>query len=257
MSAKTEYYLVYGGGKFGFNAVEKLKSEKKAILLVDHDPKCFIATHYQLKSMRKDEIFISLRNSASAYSENSSADLFFLLGDIADILDLVRRSPPKYLIPSAPIHVMKDLVVTFLTAQFPLIKVRSLAPSIVLSDKPVEMHHFSFDKPESYFSYAGWEEICPDNCIGPEHYCPYHKKKKPITVNSYLKKALNHEFHLGFDSIQLGAGLGGILGIAIQDHFQKLTEYVKEKINNQSFNLYISTSCNCHGVVSRLEINLS
>ncbi|UYP48752.1 hypothetical protein NEF87_005037 [Candidatus Lokiarchaeum ossiferum] len=253
------YYLVYGGGKFGFNAIEKLKSKNKLIVLVDQDPECFISQKYELTPVSIEFVEKFLQNIKKDEKEDSNHldNILFLVGDIATIAELLRTDPPDIFIPSAPIHVMKDLGIYYLHTHFPSFLIQSVEPTINLLNKPDEMHYFSFNDSEKYLSYAGWNEICPDHCTAPESYCPFHKKKKPITVYKFLKNNVLDDFHLCFNSEQLGAGLGGILGSEIQSFFLKLTQHVNKRIKNSPINVYISTSCNCHGVISKIEIKIS
>ena len=259
MISEIDYYLIYGGGKFGFNAIQKLKSKQKPILLVDQDPNCFIAQKYFLAAASIKDVKKYLQNFIPDKNEDSKEiDIItFLVGDISTIADLIQNYPPYILIPSAPIHVMKDLGIYYLHSQISPLTIQSIEPTIDLSNKPDEMQYFSFNNSEKYLSYAGWDEICPDLCSAPESYCPFHKKNKPITVYEFLKNNILDAYHLCFNSEQLGAGLGGILGSEIKSFFLKLTQHVNKRIKNSPINVYISTSCNCHGVISKIEIKIS
>jgi len=160
---------------------------------------------------------------------------------------------PNYIVPTAPIHVILEVIKVFINQEFPNI---SLSPIKTLSSfqKPDEMFIFSFDKSEIYLSYASWDEKCPDNCPSPLDYCPFHKRKKPITISEFLEQQLVKNKYFGFKSTQIGPGYGGIEGKLIKNQLEKLFNFIERNSNDFPVEILVGTTCNCHGVLSGLQL---
>ena len=120
---------------------------------------------------------------------------------------------------------------------------------------------YNLDQGLVYLSYCKIDEICPDNCVGPENYCPNFKREKPITITKYFQNYYQLTNHFRFledksltviivgESYQLMGGLGGLKGEEIYNSLKKL-EKLLDTSTNRNYKLIIATTCNCHGVIN-------
>jgi hypothetical protein len=69
-----------------------------------------------------------------------------------------------------------------------------------------------------------------------------------------LKKNGSFSFYNINESKQLKAGLGGLLGEDVQRTFSFLQNY-KEQFLDNDLQLFIATTCNCHGVIHFFKKN--
>ena len=103
-----------------------------------------------------------------------------------------------------------------------------------------------------YYSYATFDEVCPEDCPGPVGYCPNFLRKKPITVSDFVKTLFSFstsEYQpVFFESTQIIPGLGGIESCNLKDGLEKIMQTLQNpKLVKK---IIISTTCNCHGVSS-------
>ena len=138
--------------------------------------------------------------------------------------------------------------------QYSEISVRSGIIS-ALNDHPTELNIMSPNDHTKYLSYAKFDETCPDNCLGKSGYCHYHRRNKPITVTDFVKENIRLQNHFNFESIQLAAGIGGIHKEQIQHFLSQLKGLIVNPTNCTSKTILISTTCNCHGVISAIKLD--
>jgi len=226
--------------------------DKILSFIIDNDANCLLAKEYPKMKIEEAHKIILL-DSSQIQSEQEQKNVYFIEGDIKTVYELLKLKTPNYLIPTAPIHVIFEIIKVFINSNFPNINLTPIKPRSSFK-KPEEMFVFSFDNPEIYLSYAGWDEKCPDNCPSPLDYCPFHKRSKPITVSDFLEQQLAKSNYFGFKSTQIGPGYGGIEGNLIKMQLDKLSNFIKRNLNNDPMEILIGTTCNCHGVLSALRL---
>ncbi len=256
MNVNRKKIVIYGGGKFGFNAIQKLKAQYN-LIIIDIEPNCYIAERFKLKPESIDSVLDQIQKINSQNKYRTQTSMFFILGAESVLLQAINLFFPLYIVPSAPVHVMANLTQQYLSERYPLVEMNHTKFLMDLSKKPENLFQFTSDKPEVYFSYAAWDEICPEHCIGPKKYCIHHKRHKPITISDFIDNIISKKQILHFRSQQLNAGVGGISVNTIKENFLKLEAILQENQSNRFANLYIATSCNCHGVISRFQIEIN
>lgn len=245
---EKKIHIIYGGGKFGFQAVQKLKNTALLIVL-DTDPKAEISQYYKIAQFSE---IIKILEKYKDQHLKLLPSVHFVVGNIAHLSNLIDITKPEYLIPVAPIHVMKELFLYRLQTQnfeasTQLLKVEPL----VKTPKTL----FSFPTETSlYVSYAKWDEKCPDNCPAPLDYCPIHRRTKPKPVFTILQENFENSNFLGFISHQLEPGLGGISIHSALLIMKKFIEKIKQLEKNQVLELIFATACRCHGVIDKINI---
>ncbi len=246
--------LVYGGGKFGTIVFQKFHSTHR-LLIIDNDRECAAA---QLPIPKIIEKNLKVQTAQIMQTKDSC----FILGDIETVVYLLDKISIDFLIPVAPIHIMKEILVSHFIQQFPSLLISEDVELALPSDLiPPELQIFSNSPQTLYLSYAKWEERCPDNCPGPTGYCRIHKRLKPISVTDLCNTAWPGPFTFIFESWQLSPGIGGIPISSIQKHFNRLkhagTEIINSfsELNVSNRTIIIGTTCNCHGVVSAIKIS--
>jgi len=248
--------IIAGGGKFGRKAVDFAKKNKYKTILVDKNPTCFCSSYATQK-------FEALRDFYSKIEEIEAGEVFFLIHDISIIYELLVKFEPTYVIPVIPIHLSALIIKNFLREKINI----NLTPNEDITIKFVSSANkellltYSLEEGVAYLSYAKIDEVCPDNCFGPENFCPNFNREKPITITSYLKNYfdLHNSFRVVededlkviviYESTQLMPGLGGLKGIVFNNIFKNLEE-IFDKITTQKFSLFIVTTCNCHAVIN-------
>ncbi len=246
-----DYNIIFGGGKFGAQFIKTMEDPILSFI-IDNDANCLLANEYPKMKIEEAHKIILL-NNIEIKSEHGQNKVFFIEGNIKTVYELLKIKTPNYLVPTAPIHVIFEIINIFIINNFPNINLTPVKPRSSFK-RPEEMFIFSFDNPEIYLSYAGWDEICPDNCPSPLDYCPFHKRKKPITISDFLEQQLAKNNYFGFKSTQIGPGYGGIEGKLIKNQLDKLSNFIEHNSNNLPMEILIGTSCNCHGVLSALRL---
>ena len=246
-----DYNIIFGGKKFGAQFIKTMKDPILSFI-IDNNENCLLANDYPQMKI-EEALKIIMLKSVNYQSEHEQNKVFFIEGNINTVYKFIKIKIPNYLVPTAPIHVVFELIKIFINYYFPNINLTPIKPRSSLK-KPEEMFVFSFDNPEIYLSYAGWDEICPDNCPSPLNYCPFHKRKKPITISDFLEQQLARNNYFGFKSTQIGPGYGGIEGKLIKNQLDKLSKFIEHNSNNLPIEILIGTTCNCHGVLSALRL---
>lgn len=249
-----EFNLIIGMGKFGKIAFDHFKtSEHGLIIVTDKDPS--LANELGIP-MQPD--ITSVMKKIEDFKNNNSKPLkkgpqsYFIEIDLTKnqtkLQKLVMKYIPEWIIPVAPIHI-----------------------AAILLQRNIEAHNFNPDIPDFQFqeiisdipqhlilrsdpfkgviilSYAEENEICPEDCFGPESYCPNFGRPKEYTITEIVSKlSLKYKGFI-FESHQIKEGLGGLKGI----EFIKSIESLLEFLNNPDKPVFfIATTCNCHGVIN-------
>jgi hypothetical protein len=248
--------IIAGGGKFGKKALDYGIENKYKIILIDNDPNCFCSEFSTQNFDKIDSFYLEIEKI-------EPGQVFLLIHDISIIYELIVKFPPEYIIPVIPIHLSALIIKDFLYEKTNF-KFKSDENSTIEFVNNVNKNillTYNKEQGVAYFSYAKIEEICPDNCFGPENYCPNFNREKPITITQYVKNYFNlkngfkieiddfYSIILVYESTQLMPGLGGLSGEDFIKSF-KLLEKNLDNISKQNFSLIIATTCNCHGVIN-------
>lgn len=276
LSVIENLVIIFGWGKFGHKAFTKFKNDYN-ILIIDSttaDAKELESMSITVQNNNEIEKIINLYSSQSTNSEYKIYD--FILGSISELAKILNKITPKYLVPTAPIHLMAEYVKYIYSDRLRKDQ-GSFESSDILSylenEKPENMNIGGAPPASIYYSYAKADEICSDNCFGPESYCPVFEREKPMTVTEFLRevfpKRINdpklprlHWNSVVFKSTQLFPGIGGLASNDLVEGLSAIEKFLKIGINysqikseedNAQFNnagrcLIISTTCNCHGV---------
>ena len=198
-----------------------------------------------------------------------TGQVFLLIYDISIIYELILKFKPEYIIPVIPIHLSALITEEFLheKAQVNLTSDKDSTIIFVTNVREELLLTYNLENGVAYLSYAKIDEICPDNCNGPENFCPNFNREKPITITKYLKHFYkvddiirledddkNEIFKviIVIESKQLMPGLGGIEGKDITHVFKTLENNI-DLFLNKSYYVIIATTCNCHGVINFYE----
>jgi hypothetical protein len=210
--------LVVGGGKYGCIAVEYLRKNKRGFILVDKDPNCLAVKTCGLKTAEQ------------VYEQGEH----FLVGDVAQVLELVDRLKFEYVFPTVPVHLAAELAKSKLKLA-PWDEVidcilANLPPSVVLQA----------GRGNLIVSYNRDKE-CLERCEAPE-VCPSTQKRKPCTMDKLMKFAYPEGIVL--ISYQLAPGIGALKG-------SKLLEFLA--LVEQKAKFVVGTACGCHGFFTALQ----
>jgi len=105
-------------------------------------------------------------------------------------------------------------------------------------------------------SWANNDEICPPTCHAPLDYCPHHNRDKPQTITE-ISQAINIPDLGNFtiESHQVQPGLGIIDGLELKriivDCFREIFKKIESNLDSMFF---LSTTCNCHGVLNVFSV---
>ncbi|TFG28299.1 MAG: hypothetical protein EU532_05515 [Promethearchaeota archaeon] len=248
--------IVAGGGKFGKKALEFGIKNNYKIILIDNDPNCICASDADYK-------FDNLNDFYSRINDVKAGKIVFLISDVSIITDLFLKLNPEYIIPVIPIHLLAYIISDFLKQKkaLNLISDSKSAFNFIEKANSKLILSYNLDQGVVYLSYCKIDEICPDNCVGPEKYCPNFKREKPVTITKYLQNYYQLTNHFRFiedksltviiigESYQLMGGLGGLKGSEIYNSLKKL-ENILDTFSNRKYTLIIATTCNCHGVIN-------
>ncbi|MHA1763293.1 MAG: hypothetical protein ACTSYC_05980 [Promethearchaeota archaeon] len=250
--------IIAGGGKFGEIAVKHAIKKGYRTLLIDVNPQCQAAKYAVFKT---DD----LENFLSRIDSVKEGTVIFLNSDISSINNILECITPEFLIPVIPVHLLLVLIKNLLT-RFGM----KLNPTPYLAKHYHDVMNKEFilganiKEGVIYLSYAKLNEICPDYCPGPPDFCPYFKRKKPITIIAYLKNLMetpelirikqnkNSCIYIVLESHQIKPGLGGFMGMEIEFTLNKLTSSLN--LIKKQTQFILSTACNCHGIVHFMEI---
>jgi len=210
--------IIIGGGKYGCNAVELLRKNRKDFVVIDSNPNCQAVKRFPLKDcVRFDE-----------------PGGYFIHGDLSTVIDLIDKLNPEYVFPTAPVHIAADMA----QLKFQLTPWREVINTILPR------------LPHSIVLLAGKGKIvlsfnrdhdCVDNCSMPET-CPSSGIKKPCTMTKMMQYASPDAFILLSHS--MAPGMGAIKGSELQEFFN----WAKTKDK-----FVVGTSCDCHGVFSAFK----
>ena len=220
-----EIDLVFGGGKYGVEAVEYLFSRNRSFVVVDIDSKCLVARNYKLQR-------IPLKN----VEKLTGGEGYFVEGGVYEALKIIEELNPEHVFPTAPIHLSAALIQEKfkLTPWFEGI-------DTVLPGLPTKVI-VSIGRGSVVVTYNRDYE-CQPNCSAPDR-CPVTGILKPAPMYRMLEFAAPKGFIL--QSHQLKPGIGALKRNELDLLFK--WAYGKKK-------LIVGTACRCHGVITALKKN--
>lgn len=263
------YFLVLGGGNVGHNFLEHAKKKSiPLVIVIDKDPDAMASNDLEtIFDMGTLAAFIG--NATRPQAHASSAPLsYFHRMDVSDVFSLLMHGLPEFIIPAVPSHAAADIVVSALGSDLwgfaqggsvghcdgrrseLFLELVSVIPKEILAGSCPEQGTI-------FLSYAQKGEICPDNCAGPEGYCPTFARKKPLSIASHAREATLVCPGQVFESIQLKPGIGGIRGSELRDGLISAMSHACAFTKGQRScdicgAFFVATACNCHGIISVL-----
>ena len=210
--------LIIGGGKYGCYAIEYLRQQNRAFLVVDTDPDCLAVRQFKLETFE------------SSASDRES----FVKGGIPKVLELIDELEPEYVFPTAPIHIAADLVkIKFELMQWKegLEALIPKLPEVVVLQAESEKLVVSFNRGHKCIEKCSMPEVCPSSGI-----------RKPCTMTRLMRFASPQAFIL--ISYSMAPGIGALKGSELCE----LLDLAKAK---EKF--VVGTACDCHGVFSAFQ----
>jgi hypothetical protein len=215
--------LVFGGGKYGIEAVEYLKSKKKPFVVVDVDSSCHVRKKYDLPKVRLSQL-----------EEIDHGEGYFIEGGVYEALKIYEKLKPELVFPTAPIHLSASLV-----QEKHRYRVWNEGVDFLLSGLPPRVI-VSSGRGSVVVTYNRDEE-CQPYCSAPD-VCPVTGIKKPTPMYRLLEFAVRDGFVVR--SHQLKPGIGALKG----EEIDLLMKWAEGKDR-----LLVGTACRCHGVVTALK----
>ncbi len=262
------YFLVLGGGKVGHNFLKHAKKKSiPLVIVIDKDPDAMVSN--DLETIFDMDTLATIIDSAHSQAHASSVPLsYFHQMDVSDVFSLLMHGLPEYIIPAVPSHAAADIVVSALGSDLwgfaqggsigrcdgrrseLFLELVSVIPKEIMAGSCPEQGTI-------FLSYAQNGEICPDNCAGPEGYCPTFARKKPLSIASHAREAALIYPGRVFESIQLEPGIGGIRGSELRggllSAMSHACAFTKGRMScDISGAFFVATACNCHGIISVL-----
>jgi hypothetical protein len=242
--------VIFGAGIVGAKAFSNLHEEKS----------CWIIDIKPLPINFPDRESIQILTDIKEI-DNISSNLipyrhYFLQGGIEVLYQIFCLQIPELLFASAPIHVMAELLVYSLKNKSPFVSITPIEIADIRfhnQNPPENLNLLKLSPNKIYFSFAKWDERCPDDCIGSPYFCPNFGREKDETVTEFINRACNAQpigpmivQLIHFPSTQIIAGLGGILKNTLLTGWNRWFEIIASEFKEKR--IIIATSCNCHGV---------
>ncbi len=221
--------LVFGGGKYGLEAVEYLLSRNRSFIVVDVDSKCLVAKNYDLTRVNIRDV-----EKLKFITEKDHSEGYFIEGGVFEALKVIELLKPEHIFPTAPIHLSAALI----QEKFKL-NPWFEGVDTILSGLPPKVI-VSAGRGSVVVTYNRDYE-CQPNCSAPDR-CPVTGILKPAPMYRLLEFAVPKGFIL--QSHQLKPGIGALKG----DEFDLLVKWAYGKKE-----LIVGTACRCHGVVTALK----
>ncbi|MFX1396712.1 MAG: hypothetical protein ACFFAS_06665 [Promethearchaeota archaeon] len=246
--------IIIGGGKFGIKALEFARNKKSRTILIDKDPRCNAIQMVNKQYMDIKDLILDL-------DKLRKGKIFFLAQEKLNLFNLIKVFKPDYVIPVVPIHFMAMLISSILMDYGQILIPNSFITKKFLNEIDSNLVFDSNLKAGIVLlSYAKKGEICPENCSGPEKFCPNFNREKPRTITQHLKNLfssglieinieVSKRIIIIINSKQLKSGLGGLKGSDLHEIFSEL-EDVGELLEKNVLEIIVATTCNCHGVIN-------
>ena len=246
-------FYILGAGQFGSTAIQYALSQPDSpyILVVDKEIK-------SSNDLLKD--FIVIKEYYQVLFTNTIKK-YYLQRDISIISENLKFGFPEYLIPAVPIHAIALILthlLSFLKSEFDISSrhqkekwkelLGKIPKDVILKSDP--------ECGVILISWAKHDQICPPNCPAPADYCPYHKREKPLTITQISKDIQLADIrNFTLESHQVQPGLGLLWGNELKNTLINILNFIIErKKMNLPASFFVSTCCNCHGVLNVFTI---
>lgn len=254
-------FLILGAGKFGKKALKyAIEQNYPFIILVDEDKQQLeeITSVKILDIAEFPENVISRLREQDPQSTRDRPEIFGLNSKVDMIFPLFDVLIPDWIVPVVPMHIVAayskwKLEASQLEIKIPnegvLDQISSQLPDALILNRDVENAVITL-------SYAPKGALCPDNCLGPLHFCPNFNIDKPRTITEIIGDLGLSGFHyqkINLESKQLTGGLGAIPGEKFEEGVNSLKRLIEREDLWDNF-LIVSTTCNCHGVINIFQI---
>jgi hypothetical protein len=211
-----EEIWIIGVGQFGFIAFDRLSKGRKERRFVLVDP------------VKKNLLRCKGPNVTL-----EQADGVEFLGQ-----HLTAANPPDWIIPALPVHLAAEWFLLRLGPE--RLRRVTLPPEI----EPLLPNPIRGSDGNIYVSHADFR--CPDDCAEPRGTCTVTGEPRKRNMFEILGDIQRPPFKaLTIRSHQLGAGIGGYR----PEHLFALMD----KVEQARGQLFVSTACRCHGVITGLE----
>ncbi|MBD3352447.1 MAG: hypothetical protein GF364_13245, partial [Candidatus Lokiarchaeota archaeon] len=218
-----DYFLILGGGKFGKIALDYVRQKRNyLIIVVDKDQDQLerlslkpITSSEKLYDIIKEHSKRWTQSNSEVVEQNSMGEAYFYQSEVKSLPLFLQYGIPEYIVPVIPVHIAARLFISLL--DLPLIhesqkiEIEDINLNSQLHKSIGNEAELCNDVPLSYLekyiesipndliiskdsdlsvimlSYAKEGEICPDNCTGPEGYCPHFHREKPVTMVQVAK----------------------------------------------------------------------
>ncbi|MBO8181354.1 MAG: hypothetical protein H0Z28_01005 [Archaeoglobus sp.] len=219
--------LVFGGGKYGVEAIEYLLSRNRSFIVVDVDTKCLAVKNYSLQR-------VPIRDVEKLKLRRGEVEGYFVEGGIFEALKIIEELKPEHVFPTAPIHLSAALIQEKFKLNPWFEGIDSVLPGL-----PAKVI-VSVGRGSIVVTYNRDYE-CQPNCSAPDR-CPVTGILKPAPMYRMLEFAAPKGFIL--QSHQLKPGIGALKG----NELELLIKWAYGK--NE---LIVGTACRCHGVITALR----
>jgi hypothetical protein len=155
--------------------------------------------------------------------------------------NLLKKSPPDWIVPAIPLHVAFEWITTKVS------KIRSVQKIPIPLDLVTELPNpITARTGQLYISIADFE--CPGNCVEPEEICTHTGKPRSMVLHEFLKSIQQKGFiTVVIQSHQLAPGVGG---------FRPADLYgALEQIQTEGDAILLATACSCHGVANTFKLS--
>jgi hypothetical protein len=218
VASECKMNIIVGGGKYGCIAVEYLRKNNQGFVLVDKDPNCLATKRFRLTPV----------TPLGAEGE------YFLEGNIPQVLELIERLKPEYVVPTAPVHIAAELA----KSKFELEPWTEIIDCILANlPSSVVLQAGNGNLIVSY----NRDNACLQRCDAPE-VCPSTGKRKPCTMDKLVRFAYPDGIVLV--SYQLAPGMGALKG-------SELLKFFAQAEKEDRF--VVATACGCHGYFTALK----
>jgi len=281
-----------------------LENKFPFVLVIDSDENAPASKKAKVLANEEELVKLLRSNPESlALGWDGEPETYFYRADVHKIPYILSFGIPEYIVPAVPCHTAAYLTVDFLKLPLQKILVKGKPPEtgsqlaevfskgpgqeeeglvreLFIKDDDISKLSFfeavaaSFPKsvlagkyPEHgvlFFSYARPGEICPEDCPGPEGYCPNFDREKPKTITKYAEELAPAFQGWVFESCQMKPGIGGIRGRDLKADLLEIAEFVKELLKERAENgslqalenrcFFVATTCTCHGVLNLFHV---
>jgi S-adenosylhomocysteine hydrolase len=244
MTLKGKLVFVMGGGKFGTNALQYLKTKGCKVLVADINPDC--------KAKPEVDVHTTGLDVTDSLADGQAA---FIVGDAVELLlALLEIKVPDLVVTAIPGNAVAKVVEGWFLKHGCKLEPYSDAVQKVLKNIPESLvSYVDVDSAVIVVSYMPSNLRCRENCMPPKDFCASTGRPKLASMNKLLRFSVYNitDASAIFRSRQLKGGLGAIKGNELCSILERL-ETLREPCT-----LAIGTACDCHGIVNLTKATVS